>query len=304
MSQGIVNPVAGLDVFRLWSLPFEIIGNSEVQLIRLPSDPPISYLQHGRRLLLRLGWVFEGLAQVHLGEPNVPTGFGIDGSTILRLLLLVLRSCREIAAEPTSSAHLDYRIWRELKLDTILWGMRLLMLSRYEVSIEEEDLIMSELQQVKESWRSSETLQRFETFAFDDLLPSALSSPVSRHVGQDFWQEEMKRIVEVMADTTSPSGLSSMYWTLHDIISEAQVRRPSGEGRSGKQPADQSSAVLRLIRAIYETTDLHSTDRMASEVVRRQLRRLFRVFGISEDEGVAQISGERYVGIQVANFIL
>lgn len=303
MSQGIVNPVAGLDISRLRSLPFEVIGNSEVLLIRLPSDPSISPLQHSRRLLLRIGWVFEGLAQVHADARNIPADVAIDGSTILRLLLLVLKNCHQHEVKPTTSASLDYRIWRELALDTILWGIRLLMLSPYEISIDEEDLVLNELQQVKASWGRSETLQSFETFALEELLPSAISSPSLRHLGQDSWQDELRRVVEVMGDTASSGGLSQMFWTLHDIISEAsQARRPSGEGKSaGKQPVDQSVSVLRLIRKIYETSHLQSTNTTASEIVRRQLRRLFRVFGISEEEEVAQVSGQGYVGPILAN---
>jgi hypothetical protein len=302
MSQGIVNPVVGLEVSRLRSLPFEVIGNSEVILIRLPTDPSTSHLQHSRRLLLRIGWVFEGLAQIHADATNVPTEAVIDGSTIFRLLLLVLKTCRGEEVRPTTSPSLDYRIWREIALDTIIWGIRLLMFSSYEISIDEEDLVMSELQLVKNSWARSEELQIFETFAFEELFPSSVSASFSHHVGQDSWQDEMEKIVEIMADTSSADSFAERFWKLHDILSEASVvRQPSQDRRSGKQPVDMSGSVLRLIRTIYEKSHIESNNTIVSVIVRRQFRRLFRVYGISEEEEVAQISGHRYVGPNPVN---
>jgi hypothetical protein len=222
---------------------------------------------------------------LHWDANGVPTDIALESSTILRLVLIVLHECRGDDLERDSPASLDYRIWRQIALETVIWGFRLLMLSRYEMSIDEEDLITTEIQRAKASWILHEELQSFETFAFDELLPSCVSPCIPHRVDQDCWQDELRRIVETMADRTSPISLTKGFWELHDLISEASILPRSYQGvKAGKQPVGTRDSSLRLILDAFKTSQIHHAETVAADIVKYHLRRLFRNLGISEDE--------------------
>lgn len=218
LSRQTVNPVLGLDDLRLTSLLFQVIGVSGVEFIGLPSDPPLSHFRRTRQLLLRLQWIFEALQANHVNITTSTSSLSLNGPTLLRILLLLMKVCS--SNELNASSEADYNLWRHIALNTIISATRTFLLSEHDTSLEEEDLVLTGLQNLCDIWRENQELSAVEKVLLHDILPhsvSAQNETLPRTTSQGL-EKEIENLIAAITGT--PSEAKEHFWALNDKISE------------------------------------------------------------------------------------
>lgn len=220
MLSNTINPALGIEDSRLRSLPFEIIGFSNLTTIRLPSDPAFSLFKHNRQLLLRLKWMFDALHFARFDSTKVLKVPNLERSVALRLFLRLLKLCSSESIENVSTA--DYHIWRYLALESILSGMQVMISELQELDQDEEDLIEEEIQKVATTWNSTYKLTTTEECLLEQILPNSgghcYYNDVKLHRMSQGTVESMAIDITtaINAQTLQPAG----FWRLYKTVSE------------------------------------------------------------------------------------
>jgi hypothetical protein len=151
-------------------LIFEIVGESQVLGIRLPSDKSLPHLQLARRLLFRLKLVFDSHRSLLLLPPTTAT---IPKDWILRTILFIFDICSSV--QQSQHNPLDYLVFRRSALETLLSAVSTFLLSQTSLSIDEDDLLQASIQKLGESWRHVQELSGMEQ-ALLDVVAAALAT--------------------------------------------------------------------------------------------------------------------------------
>jgi len=154
-------------------LVHEVLGQAQIQATRLPTDPYNSQIRSVRQLLLRLKWIFEcGCTDVsHLPHTSKLT---FSGEEIFRLILHIIHLAG--SESTTHEAHLDYSVFRQISIETLISVLRAFVSSKHTMTIDEEDLIKSQLEILVDSWRHRQELSRIESVLLTELIPLTITA--------------------------------------------------------------------------------------------------------------------------------
>jgi hypothetical protein len=150
----------------------EIIGESQIISIRLPSDPQLSQLQQCRRVLLRLKWVFDSYRVVLLRPSATPTAT-IERTFLLRVILHIIHTSCSI--QDFQEKNLDYPLFRRIALETLLAAVSVYLLSQPPLSFDEDDLLRSRIEDLLEEWQKTQELSELEC-ALQGIIVSVLTA--------------------------------------------------------------------------------------------------------------------------------
>jgi hypothetical protein len=147
-----------------------LIGQASVEKNSLPSDPPSYQIQRGRRLLLRLKWILD--SQRFIIRFLNRSKNTISREVVFRLLLHVLAmASSETAAYPR---HEDYALYRRVILDVLLSAFHLLMLIDSKVTMDEQDILRSNLENMLQRWRDVSELSPMENNLLGDITIASI----------------------------------------------------------------------------------------------------------------------------------
>jgi hypothetical protein len=263
-----INPVLGHA--RLKSLLFEVIGQSEILSINLPIDPPFSAIKHSRQLLLRLKWTLDAFNLSCFDPAQVLTIQSLEGSTTLRILLRILKLCSSESVHGTPPA--DYQVWRYIALDTMVTAMQVLLLTKYEVSPDEEDLVLSAIQQVVRIWGEARPLSASEGALLEHILPGSIGAnhEEDSRVQQIPLEEALDYVSASVMD--SPSVSPESFWRLYNTVSQIIFRLgvDVGDAESSFNPV----RAVSVVNAIIEKSTSASGHETSIAIVKHQIQRL------------------------------
>ncbi|KAF2463997.1 uncharacterized protein BDR25DRAFT_346915 [Lindgomyces ingoldianus] len=266
-----VNPAVGLDNSRPGSLLFEVIGASEASLVRLPNDPPYSQLRHDRQVLLRLQWILDAVCVSHPAPTLFPTAPPIDGPTILRIILFILKICT--SNKTVGGSSLDYTIFRFVALDALVAATRVLLLSKYNVSLEEEDLVMTQIQALVNAWDQKRSLSLTEKAFLEDMLPGSIVLQYENGVQSTRLSPEEDAERQFATVLTKGCATPDTFWTLRDtlmnlIIAPPMDHRVDGAGRYDPSP------ILRIIATASEQSRSGNVSVLSTAIVQYLAERI------------------------------
>jgi len=276
LSRQTANPVLGLDNLRLTSLLFQVIGVSGVESIGLPSDPPLSYFRRTRQLLLRFQWIFEALQANHANIAT-STSSSLNGPTSLRILLLLIKVCSSNKLNAGFEA--DYNLWRHITLNTITTATRTFLLSEHDTSLEEEDLVLTGLQNLCDIWRENQELSAVEKVLLCDILPHSVCAQneiLPRTTSLDPGTK-IENLVAAVAGT--PREAKENFWALNDKVSEIMWCL-SGFINIDSGTAFDSSSAHQIISMACGKSREKGVYRSSAAIIQFQMERLASVLRV------------------------
>jgi hypothetical protein len=153
-------------------LIYEIIGESQIVAIRLPSDPQLSQLQQCRRSLLRLKWVFDA-HRISLLKPSAAPTATIERTFLLRAILHIVQVSSSV--RNFQEKNLDYPLFRRIALETLLAAVSVYVLSQPALSFDEDDLLRSQIEELLEDWQRTQELTELEC-ALQGIIVSVIAA--------------------------------------------------------------------------------------------------------------------------------
>jgi hypothetical protein len=150
----------------------EIIGDSQLLHVRLPSDPQTSQSQQARRLFLRLKWVFDSHRVLLLRPSATPTP-PIEKKLLLRTILHIIDIADSV--QSSQEKNLDYLLFRRIVLETLLSAVGVFLISQSPLSFDEDDLLQSRFSQLVEGWRETQDLSKLE-FILQEIILAAITA--------------------------------------------------------------------------------------------------------------------------------
>jgi hypothetical protein len=151
---------------------FHITGRAAVFSNVLPSDPPARQIHNTRRILLRIKWLLD----------TQRLAYSLSGRSQLRLkMVMLLRIILHIldfgsSEHPSAKVDSEYTVYRRVTLETLLSALRLLMLFKTPMTLDEEDLIQSRLNHMLVIWKNVQPLSIVEDSLLAQLVPELLAS--------------------------------------------------------------------------------------------------------------------------------
>jgi hypothetical protein len=150
---------------------FHIVGRAALFSNLLPSDPPSRQIHNTRRILLRIKWLLD----------TQRLAYNLSGRSHLRLkpvmlLRIVLHVLDLGSSEHSAKVDSEYTVYRRITLETLLSALRLLMLFKTPMSLDEEDLVQSRLNHMLVIWKTVQPLSIVEESLLAQLLPELLAS--------------------------------------------------------------------------------------------------------------------------------
>jgi hypothetical protein len=151
---------------------FHITGRAALFSNVLPSDPPSRQIHNTRRILLRIKWLLD----------TQRLAYNLSGRSQLRLkMVMLLRIILHVldfgsSEHPSAKVDSEYTIYRRVTLETLLSALRLLMLFKTPMTLDEEDLIQSRLNHMLVIWKNVQPLSIVEDSLLAQLVPELLAS--------------------------------------------------------------------------------------------------------------------------------
>jgi hypothetical protein len=151
---------------------FHVAGRAAVFSNVLPSDPPTRQIHNTRRILLRIKWLLD----------TQRLAYNLSGRSQLRLkMAMLLRIILQIldfgsSEHPSAKVDPEYNIYRRITLETLISALRLLMLYKSPMTLDEEDLVQSRLNHMLVIWKNVQGLSIVEDSLLAQLIPELLAS--------------------------------------------------------------------------------------------------------------------------------